>query len=1014
MGDARREADRLADMPLEESNISARLRRSLSRAGYPTLRDAFDEEEEEVRKVVGKSFDEFTKLVDSFLDDPAKFVKLMSQERKSSAPKPAEKSAPSKPSPRPCPRTRSGSRDRRFNYVHESSLSTPHGQYLKQSQEKAKAVFDDLCDRYDTVLVYQAFPTFSVDLEEIRSSFLKLFKGYPAHPGKVLDISREFLPDLFLVFVADLARDSFSDDNLWGNFTKVLPLSSNILEDLKKLFVDLLGRRNMPLYGRDEAASHYFYTTLLHGGLSGESWEDLWEHSLLPLAEALQNGLVGFGGEISANSILKEIKNPGGRFAPKRESVIKILRKAPDFTIAPLFDAAIRAAAQINSKTGPGSKYVLMDSFGLPEAAVAALNDTIERKVSRRVGSASTGQSRREPAQQIVSLPRADLCLDLDRGAVSIRWIKKQYPYSFLGDRIDFCVDGEKLHEECFVLRQGKCVLDDVEIMVRPQSRYDIELRLMKRSEGAADGFEQVSSHEQCFERSKPGCFEFIQGLDGVFRLRDSRDRLRRTRRVAYVMKEGYYIEPGTGMSPVAVYDSGCDWSGTSVFVYDVEPGASGSIFMRRDGGRDEEVAVWQESYRAHINKHRIIGETAEGLDLFGYMHCRVGDNAGLPRITIEAADGQAAFRDLDITCTCDGEPVSVSRRVVWEDGAGAASSQIELPLERAVRINWHSELVEITARQISNGGRVVFRYRFAVIPIQNFKIEECRVENGVVTCRYSFDSRLNIAVSDQDGVVTEVPARGHYSKKALLKDEYLALAIRSEDESRCVNAKLALAAIDVSIPEELSALSRQRPICLADALAMGSRKGEVVIRALGWRYNRKVYAFAGRGINALCVRDLKQPTVFSLNPLSKPGMFVPNGLPPRNLDMILSIGYGDEENEATGRSQLSWADVDLLRMREGLGFKSACLFTRDGSMYAQLDKPILCNADVTFKQCGRRERVLVDDPQFLPKGSAELPLPPEVAYSIRTKKEVEVTFSPRGRMGRSTGECSLTVTLKG
>ena len=40
----------------------------------------------------------------------------------------------------------------------------------------------------------------------------------------------------------------------------------------------------MPLYGRDEEVNYYFYTALLHGGLSEDSWSNLWE-KLLPLAK---------------------------------------------------------------------------------------------------------------------------------------------------------------------------------------------------------------------------------------------------------------------------------------------------------------------------------------------------------------------------------------------------------------------------------------------------------------------------------------------------------------------------------------------------------------------------------------------------------------------------------------------------------------------------------------------------------------------------------------------------------
>ena len=1009
MENLRNKAKRLAETPLGDTNISVRLARSLSRAGYKTLEEAFDEYEPTIKDVVGRDFSEFTKLVDAYFENPMHFVSLMSQERQ----KPVERPIPSaqgetnKAAPE---RVDGKSRDRRYNYVHESSLTTPYGEFLKSNQQKAKAVFDDLCDRHDTVLIYQAFPAFSVELEDIRESFLKLFSDYKARPGKALDISEQFLPDLFLIFVADLARDSFADDNLWGNFSKTLPLNQNTLNDLKKRFVDLLEKRGMPLYAQGEAAAYYFYTVLLHGGLSEESWEYLWKCSLMPLAKELRSGSVGFGGEIDGNTILKELKRDGGKYAPKKESVIRMLQKAPDFTIAPLFEAALKAAVQIETNRLSRSEYVLVESFDLPEAAIVALHEVTEKKSSSRSSAARcAGRGQANTLKQYVSLPSADLCLDLEQGVVSVKWAKKQYPAAFLGDKIDFYIDGVKLHEQRFEMKLNKCILDDVEITVQPQARYDLELRLMKRTEGDGCSFEQKSSLGQSFQRSKPGCFEFIRGIDRTYHLRSRNDRITRRRRIAYVLKDGFYIVPGTGMTPVEKYESGEEWSGTSIFVYDVDPGASGSIFKKMCAKDDEEVAVWQESYRAHINKRRIIGETLGGLDLFGYVYCRDGGNAGLPKITIEAADGEAAFRDLDIICTCNGEPFYVPREVVWEDDFGASRTRkIALPLERASRIDWHSEEVEIVARQISAGGKVVFRYRFAIVPIQQFRLDEAHVENGIVVASYSFSSRLNIRVTDPDGTVTEVRSRGDYSKRMLLKDEFLPLTIESEDGSRRVDAKLALAALDVSIPEGIAAISRKRPVCLADAISLGISKGEITIRAIGWRYNRVIYALAG--LNALCIKELKQPAVVSFNLFAAPKMFVPNSTEPRDINMMLSVGYGDIETP--GGVALAWTDAQLLRCREGIGVKDYQLVPREGSLYLRFDKPVHCNASVLFKRIGRRAKDLFEVP--LAKDSSELAIPDEVASLIHTQKEVAAVLAPKSRMGKPRYEYSFEVPLKG
>lgn len=1014
MDNLRDRAEELARIPIEDANINPLLSRSLLRAGYSNLLEAFKADEGDIQRIAGRSFNEFTDLVDNYYDNPGRFVSLMSREKPKNDIKPSSAVQKTAVENSRVVRAQSSASSVKQSYVSDSILKTPFGKILGKYQEKAKETFDSLCDRHETVLVYQAFPVFSVELEEIRDCFLKLFEAYASYPAKALAIAREFLPDLFLVFVADLARDIYADDNLWGNFFEVLPLNQGTQNELKKLFVDILVSRKMPLYARGEAAYYYFYTALLHGGLSKGSWEELWESSLMPMAKELEKGNVGFGGEISGYSILREIKNSESRYAPN-VTVMRMLQKAPDATIAPLFESAMRVATQANLKAKSRDEYVLIDDSGLPEVAIVALHDYTEKKSAPMATSGNRSQRQSIPNRKFVNLPSADLNLDLERGIVLIRWTRKQYPDAFLGDRIDFYIDGEKQKEQYFETRLNRCILDDVEIEVVPQSRYDIELRLMKRCDGE-DGtvFEQKSSLEQTFLRSKPGCFEFIRGIDGMYRLRSRGDRITRRRRIAYILNGGYYIEPGTGMTPVSEYEASEAWRGMSAFVYDVEPGASGSIFKRSAYGEDEEVAVWQESYGVHINKHRIIGETLEGLDLYGYAYCKHGDNAGLPYIVIEALDGATAFDDLEISCTCDGEYISVPRKLLWEDEYGELrASQIGLPLELALRISWHSEAVEIVARQISTGRKVIFRYRFAIVPIQEFRLEEAHIENGIIIAQYSFHPRLNVYVTDADGNREFVNAREQYWKRALLKDEFMSLVITSEDGARTVNAKLALAAIDVDLPIELVELSGKRPLCLADAVTMGTSRGEIQIKALGWRYNRNLVAAFRSGdtlTSVLFFKELRQPGGHAINLFSRPGDYVPVSEEPRDCPLTLFVDYGDEETQAG--LQIARTEVELLRCREGLGFKSYMVVSTGNDLVIRFDSPVLCGVYALFRCAGRRPRDLAES--SMARDDIELVIPEIAAYQIRIHREVVVTLTPRSRLGKPSREYSFDLTLGG
>lgn len=81
MDDVQKEAEDLAKRPLKDTNVIHRLARSLDKAGYKTLMEAFDEDELVIKDIVGKSYDEFTKLVDYYFDHPKQFVRCVLQER---------------------------------------------------------------------------------------------------------------------------------------------------------------------------------------------------------------------------------------------------------------------------------------------------------------------------------------------------------------------------------------------------------------------------------------------------------------------------------------------------------------------------------------------------------------------------------------------------------------------------------------------------------------------------------------------------------------------------------------------------------------------------------------------------------------------------------------------------------------------------------------------------------------------------------------------------------------------
>ena len=633
--------ERLEKAPISELSFDdVRLKRSIQKAGFCYLPDLLSLTDKEIdARFDGKYADSIIKMQRKYHTAPDVFAASMLQ------PKIVEKKAniipPLKAKHPREPKAEATSSIEQYEYdLSRFPLMRSHGLFSKELEEfenRARDTFDDLCSRSENVMVYQAFEEFSADLDELSTAFEELIKCYPTKPRIVLMLIDRCLPNAFMVYVADKARRVFNDHNLWGNFFASLGIfDSNVQGLLKHIFIKHVEERGMPLYCRDEEVNHYYYTALLHGDLSEDSWSNLWE-KLLPLAQEVSQGRLGFGGEMDGRSVLRELKNPESRYAPEK-AVLNILEKAPDSTIAPLFEASMRVAAQIVDSNRVGSRYTMLSSFGLPEAAMQALRDNQERVPSSAIGGRTAAEThgRRSGAHRVIYLPNASLQLDLSECVVTMRWPRQQFPLRFAGDKIDYYVDGELKASSEFDMSVGKCILNAVGIAVNPRARYDVELKLMHKDEQTGDYIE-LSSLSQSFRRNKPGCFEFVKDGKGFYRLRGKSERLTKKRRIAYIVKEGYKIVTGQGMKAVSEYEASGDWDENQIFIYDVEPGSAGSVVNELTG---EEVAVWQERYVAKIDKHRIIGETSDGVDLYGRIPNELDTNDGLPSVSIEALDG--------------------------------------------------------------------------------------------------------------------------------------------------------------------------------------------------------------------------------------------------------------------------------------------------------------------------------------------------------------------------------------
>lgn len=1001
--------ERLKTASVTELNLgSASLRRAIKRAGFDTLPELLDLSEKEIDSLFKwEDADAIIKLQEQYRASPSEFAAGVLRKREVDT-EAVNKILSKARASYPASRKSVASTTARPYFPGDGPTTLPPVQFsdaLRNFERRAREAFDDLDDRFDDVMVYQAFEEFSTDLDELSDAFAQIFSYYSGQPRVALGLIDRHLRNAFAVYVADRARNVYNDGNLWGNFFGDLSIhDSNVQSLFKQTFADHIERRGMPLYARNEETNYYFYTALLHGGLSADSWSNLWEKCILPLAKEIAAGHYGFGGEMDGHSVLKELKSPESRFAPKK-AVLNILEKAPDSTIAPLFEAAMRVATQVDSSKKSRSGYTMLSSFGLPETAMNALRESHERKTTARIRSTSSSRERRQGEQKLIYLPMASLQLDLAEGIVSMRWPRQQFPLHFAGARIDYYVDGKMELSSEFGISVGKCILEAASITVKPQARYDVELKFMQKDEHTGE-YEEASSLSQTFARSKPGCFEFIKDAKGLYRLRGRNERITRKRRIAYIIKKGYRIEPGQGMSAISEYETSSGWDGAQIFIYDVEPGSAGSVINSLTG---EELAVWQERYAAKIDKRRIIGETSDGVDLYGYVPCELGTNGGLPSVTIEAIDGLNALDDLDIMCISDGQRISMPRHVMWSDDFdGSTAAQIALIPQESSLLDWHIEECLIEARQRSAGGKVVFKYRFAVVPIQDFRPTSISLDFGIAVAEYGFQAVIALDVTGIQEETRSVNAWGRYSAKTLLKDDFLHLRIRSRESGKETNAKLALAAIDIEIPSSLMRVSEEHPICLADALELGPSAATFKIISYGWRYNRA--AIVMLGLEPVFLKELKQPGEHEFNLFRHAASFQQaDDSAPSSRPLTLTLIYGDDVTQ--GYPRPAWTDAELLDCAEGLGISGwRLLATANGDHVLRFDGKPVCDVCFEFK---RKVGGKLIAEASVDAGTSELILPSNVVRLLDTRKKITVEMSPRDWLGDAKREYATRFILK-
>ena len=215
--------ERLANIPIGNLNLGdVKLRRAIIRAGYCSIVEVLDLSEKEIEDKFDSDYDTAALIVEMqerYHDDPTAFADSVSDRKIANVDKtdrPVQRYASAGHEPANYSAVQ---RTARPYYGMSGFGSLPVSSFSKSLLEfegRAKDVFDELEDRCDDVMVYQAFGEFSTEFEDISDAFGALFRYYSNSLQDALNLIARWLPDIFIVYVADRARTVYGGGESLG------------------------------------------------------------------------------------------------------------------------------------------------------------------------------------------------------------------------------------------------------------------------------------------------------------------------------------------------------------------------------------------------------------------------------------------------------------------------------------------------------------------------------------------------------------------------------------------------------------------------------------------------------------------------------------------------------------------------------------------------------------------------------------------------------------------------------
>ena len=714
----------------------------------------------------------------------------------------------------------------------------PLKNHLRDMEINATSCINSLLSANKDLLLYECFGDGIEDEALFIQAFCDLFTFFSYDQRLAIAYTYRHNTNSFVLLVALLARDCYDGKALWDCMFESIGL---VLPDaqtkFKQMFISLMHQKGLVTYQREKNHTYIAYTAILHGGFSQAIWDDLWAHSFIPLAQDKALPL-NSRGSVIVDAVLNHRS-----YMPHMLTTRNLLQKAPHTALSEPFEAALSTAHSVCDQWNR-SEISFISTQELSSGALSSLGTytrterTPANKENKRgdmhIGSRADRKTQ-EKSKSIFATREMELSLDIGRGVAQLTWETQPAPSTMEGSKLELYVNGDLTHTVPFEPDLKGCSLPSGAIELKPHEQYDLELVIKKPVDD--DAWQEIATLRQDFRKSKPYCFEFIQQRSGRYTYRKPNTTLINTCRIAYLVPSHIGIRGIRGMTLVNSIAAQDSWSQMTIYTYDVTAGAAGELFDERTG---EVLSGWNESYRVSIDKTNVIGSIGN-TDVYGHMLGIGETDVALPSITIDTLAKQAA-EDVEVRFIREGKQSTLDAVLTLNDEDDSGSLALSFPSHELGRGVASSCIIE--ARQHSTED-LLLRYRFAIVPIQGFRLEDYKISPSthelIGIYELSVTEPVTINYNIEEEVEREVESGAPSNVEAPLSLESVQTTLQ-DSRGASITFDLHLAGIEVQISDQLRSRSEQLPYVGYPSVKMlGFTAGDITVFAKGRRRGRQV-----------------------------------------------------------------------------------------------------------------------------------------------------------------------------